>query len=218
MQADDRAAIKGGIAGLLALPVIMLVAAVIVVLLWLLMAFLIKPPVLVLGEREFRSLERITPQDEVSEIRRNQRAAAKRIQTADKPPPPPKLSANKSNIDLPTPQIQGSAPSELRIGSVSSFAMDAVVVSDRDAQPIRPPIPSYPTRAAERGIEGSCDVRFDVDVRGKPYNVAADCTDRVFVREAERAVSRVEFAPKIVRGQAAERRNVVYPITFSLQQ
>ena len=72
--------------------------------------------------------------------------------------------------------------------------------------------------AAERGIEGSCDVRFDVDTRGKPYNVEADCTDRVFKREAERAVSRVEFAPKIIRGQAAERRNVVYPLQFTLEQ
>ena len=37
-------------------------------------------------------------------------------------------------------------------------------------------------------------------------------------REAERAVSRVEFAPKIIRGQAAERRNVVYPLEFTLAE
>ncbi|MBR9834458.1 MAG: TonB family protein, partial [Alphaproteobacteria bacterium] len=93
---------------------------------------------------------------------------------------------------------------------------DPVAISDRDAQPIRPPLPTYPTRAAERGVEGSCDVRFDVDTRGRPYNVQATCTDNVFKREAERAVSRVEFAPKIVRGAAAERKNVVYPLEFKL--
>ncbi|HAW53392.1 MAG TPA: energy transducer TonB, partial [Hyphomonas sp.] len=44
----------------------------------------------------------------------------------------------------------------------------------------------------------------------------ATCTDSVFKREAERAVSKVEFAPKIIRGKAAERRNVVYPLEFKL--
>jgi TonB family protein len=88
--------------------------------------------------------------------------------------------------------------------------------SDRDARPIRPPVPSYPQRAQQRGLSGSCDVRFDVDPRGKPYNVAATCTDAVFKTEAERAVSEVEFVPKIVDGKAVERLNVVYPLEFNL--
>ena len=89
--------------------------------------------------------------------------------------------------------------------------------SDREAQPIRPPVPSYPQRAWELGLSGSCDVRFDVDARGKPYNVVATCSDDIFKTEAERAVSRVEFAPQIVRGEAVERRNVVYPLDFNIQ-
>ncbi|MEL7545742.1 MAG: TonB family protein [Pseudomonadota bacterium] len=163
-----------------------------------------------------RVIERITPQDENTDINRRQRAKPRRLNSADKPPPPPKLSTTKSQIDLPTPNIQGQAPTELNV-NMRELSFDPVAISDRDAQPVRPPVPSYPSRAAERGTEGSCDVRFDVDVRGRPYNIEADCTDRVFKREAERAVSRVEFAPKIVRGQAAERRNVVYPLEFKLQ-
>ena len=192
-------------------------AAVIVVGLFLIMWQLIAPKPIELGESEFRQLARITPQEQTTEIRRTQRQQVRRLDTADKPPPPPKLSASKSDVNLPTPQIQGSAPAEINVGNVSSFAMDAVVVSDRDAQPIRPPVVSYPTRAAERGTEGSCDVRFDVDERGKPYNVSATCTDSVFVREAERAVERVEFAPKIIKGQPVRRSNVVYPISFNLE-
>jgi len=165
---------------------------------------------------EARKIERITPLEENTEVQRRTRAKPRRLASADKPPPPPKLSTSKSNIDLPTPSIQGSAPTELNIDRMSSLAIDPVAISDRDAQPIRPPVPTYPTRAAERGTEGSCDVRFDVDTRGRPYNVQATCTDNVFKREAERAVSRVEFAPKIIRGQAAERRNVVYPLEFQL--
>ncbi len=164
-----------------------------------------------------RTIDRITPQQDNQDVRARTRAAPQRIASADKPPPPPKLSASKSDIDLPTPNIQGSAPSELNFERVQALDLNVVAISDRDAQPIRPPLVTYPARAAERGIEGECSVRFDVDVRGRPYNVAADCSDSVFVREAERAVSRVEFAPKIVQGQARERRNVVYPVVFNLE-
>lgn len=165
---------------------------------------------------EQRVLERITPADDNQEVRTRSRNKAQRIDSADKPPPPPKMSATRSDIDLPTPQIQGSAPTQINMDRLDSLAIDPVAISDRDAQPIRPPVPTYPSRAAERGTEGSCEVRFDVDTRGRPYNISATCSDSVFTREAERAVSRVEFAPKIVRGQPAERRNVVYPIEFQL--
>lgn len=208
---------RGGLSSLILLPAAA-VAAVIVVGLFLLMAKLIEPKEVVLGESEFRTLSRITPQDEQTEVRRTKREAVKRIKSADKPPPPPKLSAAKSDVNLPTPQIQGAAPTELKIGSVSDFAMDAVAVSDRDAQPISPPQPTYPSRAAQRGTEGTCDVRFDVDPKGVPYNVQADCSDSVFVREAERAVKQVRFAPKIVRGKPVGRSNVVYPLEFTLSQ
>ncbi|MEL6662731.1 MAG: energy transducer TonB [Pseudomonadota bacterium] len=166
--------------------------------------------------KEQRVLEAITPSEQSQEIRRTSRSRPQRLASADKPPPPPKLSSSKSDIDLPTPNIQGAAPTELNFDRVQSIAIDPVAISDRDAQPISPPVVQYPTRAAERGIEGECEVRFDVNARGEPFNVQANCSDSVFRREAERAVSRVRFAPKIVRGQALERRNVVYPLVFNL--
>ncbi|MEQ9316810.1 MAG: TonB family protein [Henriciella sp.] len=202
-------------------PVIRLVigvplAAIVVYLLFTFMYSMINQDYVQPEVEEERVLARITPAEEDTEVRTRARNKAQRIQSADKPPPPPKMSASRSDIDLPTPNIQGAAPTELNVGRLDSLAIDPVAISDRDAQPIRPPVPTYPTRAAERGIEGTCEVRFDVDTRGRPYNVSASCSDSVFTREAERAVSRVEFAPKIVRGQAAERRNVVYPLEFRL--
>ena len=191
-------------------------AALVTVALYMLMNALITTDEIELADRNQRTLEAITPQQDATEVRTRTRAKPKRLDNADKPPPPPKLSTTKSQIDLPTPNIQGAAPTALNFDRLNSLAIDPVAISDRDAQPIRPPQPSFPQRAAERGIEGSCDVRFDVDVRGRPYNISADCSDNIFKREAERAVSRVEFAPKIVRGQPAERRNVVYPIEFKL--
>ncbi|MGH1421757.1 MAG: energy transducer TonB [Hyphomonas sp.] len=193
------------------------IAAPIVYLLFMMMNALISVTEIRVDKGEQRVLAAITPQQQDSDVRTRQRAKPKRLDSAKKPPPPPKVSATKSNINLPTPQIAGAAPTELNLGRMESLAIDPVAISDRDAQPIRPPQPSYPQRAAERGTEGSCDVRFDVDTRGRPYNVVATCTDNVFKREAERSVSRVEFAPKIIRGQAAERKNVVYPLEFNLQ-
>lgn len=193
------------------------IAVPIVVILFLLMSALISVDEIELPEGETRVLAAITPQKQDSEVRTRSRSQPKRIDAAQKPPPPPKQSATKSSINLPTPKIDGAVPQNLDLGRMNSLAIDPVAVSDRDAQPIRPPTPSFPQRAAERGISGSCDVRFDVDTRGKPYNVAATCTDNVFKSEAERAVSRVEFAPKIVRGKAVERRNVVYPLEFNIQ-
>lgn len=193
------------------------IAAPIVYGLFMMMNFLINVNEIRVDKSEQRVLAAITPQSQDSDVRTRQRSKPKRLDSAKKPPPPPKVSATKSNINLPTPQIAGAAPTELNLGRMESLAIDPVAISDRDAQPIRAPQPSYPQRAAERGKEGTCDVRFDVDTRGRPYNVVATCTDNVFKREAERSVSKVEFAPKIIRGKAAERKNVVYPLEFNLQ-
>ncbi|MBI1399667.1 MAG: TonB family protein [Hyphomonas sp.] len=193
------------------------IAVPIVLAIFMLMNALISVKELRLASGETRVLAAITPQKQDSDVRTRQRAKPQRIDSAAKPPPPPKQSATKSSINLPTPKIDGAVPQNLDLGRMKSLAIDPVAVSDRDAQPIRPPTPSYPQRAQERGLSGSCDVRFDVDTRGKPYNVQATCTDSVFKAEAERAVSKVEFAPKIVRGKAVERRNVVYPLEFNIQ-
>ena len=201
---------------LLRLVIALGIAVPIVYALFMLMNYLISVKEVKLDQSEQRVLSAITPQQQDSDVRVRQRSKPKRLDSAQKPPPPPKVSATKSQIDLPTPRIEGAAPTDLNLGRMDSLAIDPVAISDRDAQPIRPPTPSYPQRAAERGTEGSCEVRFDVDTRGRPYNISATCTDNVFKREAERAVSKVEFAPKIIRGKAAERKNVVYPLEFKL--
>lgn len=192
------------------------VSAFVVYSLFAIMNALISVEEVVLEEEDARVLEAITPQQEEVKAQLKSRSSARRLNNNRKPPPPPKLSSAKADVNLPTPNLQGAAPTEVRFERVQNLSIDPVAISDRDAQPIRPPLPTYPPRAAERGVEGECEVRFDVNVRGKPYNVEADCTDRIFVREAVRSVSRVEFAPKIVRGQAVERRNVVYPLSFTL--
>lgn len=74
-----------------------------------------------------------------------------------------------------------------------------------------------PSAAMTRGISGSCDVIFDVDTRGRPFNIVAQCTDDLFAKEAARAVSKAEFLPKIRNGVAVEQRGAIYPIEFKMQ-
>jgi periplasmic protein TonB len=194
-----------------------LIAVPIILGLFLGMAQLINIKEIKIDEGEQRILTALTPQKKDQDLRLRQRTKPKQIETAKKPPPPPKFSSTKSDINLPTPKIEGAKPTELKVDRMSNIAVDPVAISDRDAQPIRPPAPTFPQRAAERGISGSCDVRFDVDTRGKPYNIVAQCSSDLFKQEAERAVGKVEFAPKVVRGKPAERKNVVYPLEFKLE-
>ncbi|MEN0078930.1 MAG: energy transducer TonB, partial [Pseudomonadota bacterium] len=112
------------------------IAAIITLALLLFMAALIAQVFEEPDGKEQRILEAITPQQETQEIRRTSRSRPQRLASADKPPPPPKLSSSKSDIDLPTPNIQGAAPTELNFDRVQSIAIDPVAISDRDAQPI----------------------------------------------------------------------------------
>lgn len=179
------------------------------------MSKLIEIKELQLKEEALRILLPITPQIELTTPTLKSRVPP--IKSVAKPPPPPKYSAAGGRVDLPTPRIDGAVPVDSLAGKMTPMVLDIPVISDADARPIRKPVPQFPRRAMEQGISGECDVRFNVDARGKPYGIVADCTNDVFKGEAERAVAAVEFAPKIVRGKPAERRNVVYPLEFTFE-
>ena len=100
---------------------------------------------------------------------------------------------------------------------VATAGIAAATPEDRDAQPINPPVPSYPLEAAMMDLPGACFVRFDVDVEGLPVNITATCTDEIFCSESKRAISRVFFAPKIVDGEPVMRTDVVYPLEYQLE-
>jgi protein TonB len=194
------------------------IAAAIVLGLFILMERLIRVDEVTLDTSTTAVLADFLAEERDDNIKTTQRAKPKALQTADKPPPPPKLSSSKSDVNLPTPKIEGAAPTELKFDRVQQIELNPVVVSDRDAQPIRKIPAQYPDRAAERGTEGSCEVRFNVDARGKPKDIVAKCTDNVFVDSVTRAVAAQEFAPKIVNGRSVERSNVVQPFTFKLSR
>ena len=162
-----------------------------------------------------RLIPTITPAP-TEETKINKRPKPKPIETATQPPPPPRLSVPKSDIKLPTLDFPPVTP-EIKTGPVQVLTSAPAAIANGKVLPIRPPIVTYPRPAIERGLDGECSVTMDVSAKGRPYNVVATCSDSVFEHEAVRAVSRVEFRPRIVDGVAVERRNVVYPLAFKLQ-
>jgi protein TonB len=77
--------------------------------------------------------------------------------------------------------------------------------------------PSYPPRAAQRGLEGDCTVIFDVTPEGLPNSIrpTADC-DRAFQAATIAAVERWRYAPLFQEGVPVWRRDVVTTLTFEL--
>ncbi len=137
------------------------------------------------------------------------------IDVVEAPPPPPKLFAGQDDIKLPAPLILGATPETVEVGSFKEVAIRNISMS-REIVPLWPPAPHYPPRALHLGIEGTCEVHLDVDQRGRPMNVAAVCTHSIFESAAERAIRRVEFAPRVIRGQAVVQSGVIYPLVFEL--
>lgn len=183
--------------------------------LFLLMNSLIQVKEITIVPAASRVLDAITPQRPDPDAPMTKRTKPTPLESATQPPPPPRASATVTDIVLPTPFVPGAVPTGLPT-HVKMPTIGPVMISSRDYQVVRPPLPVYPRRAAERGISGTCNVAFSIDPRGKPFRVSAACSDPVFVSEAESSVSKAEFAPQLVDGQFVTVTGLEYPLNFKL--
>ena len=160
---------------------------------------------------------RITIADRPEEITARDRTVnVDAVEEVTPPPPPPAIERARS--DAPTESmstIVGGLPEfdrpQLAGGDISFN------VSDRDAQPLVRIPPNYPVRAQERGLEGRCEVTFDVTPEGTPTNVRIlTCSNSVFERDTIRAVERWRYEPRIQDGVAQWRRGVVTHFDYTL--
>ena len=80
--------------------------------------------------------------------------------------------------------------------------------------------PQYPTRAAQRGIEGWCQVSFTVTAEGGVRDVVVvDAEPQgMFDRSSIRAAERFRFQPRVVNGEAVEVPNVQYVFRYQLEE
>lgn len=81
----------------------------------------------------------------------------------------------------------------------------------------QPPMVSFPPCATARGIEGRCEIYFNVLADGTPDQITPVCSHRAFAREAQRAVTKAIYTPATVNGVPVEYHGIVRPIRFELE-
>ena len=134
------------------------------------------------------------------------------------PPPLPKPISTKIDVSVePVDYLPTAEPIQNLPVLKNILPTGAAPYFDKNLRPIQHPIPTYPRRAAQNGLEGFCEVALSVTPRGDPFDVRADCTDRVFEKAAENAVKKTKFTPKIVDGTPVTVVGVVYPLEFRLE-
>ncbi|GAB1258495.1 energy transducer TonB [Aurantivibrio plasticivorans] len=134
-------------------------------------------------------------------------------ETPETPPETPPM-----DIDLPdVPQdsvsvAQPTLNADLNIDTTGGFK------SDGEYLPIVRVEPIYPTRAAQRGIEGWVIVEFTVTANGSvrdPVVIESEPSS-IFNRAAERAVLKWKFKPRVIDGNPIEVPGVRNKLTFQL--
>ncbi|MHA6289244.1 energy transducer TonB [Maricaulis sp. CAU 1757] len=193
------------------------VAAIITLVLFIVMTKLIFVEGAI-SDDEVEDLE-FTINDEVAEIEARRRdTTIEDVQQVQPPPPPPQIERQRAEQPAEgLATVMGAIPDfdapQLNSESVS-FS-----VSDRDAQPLVRIEPQYPMRAAERGVEGSCWVRFDVTPDGTPTNIdITRCDSSLFESASRRAVERWRYNPKVQDGVPVARRGVETRFDFRLAE
>jgi TonB family protein len=112
-----------------------------------------------------------------------------------------------------TPDVPGGTAA-VDTQAESAFERAIVFATDGDFLPLVAIAPQYPTRAAQRGIEGWVLVAFTVNGEGNVIEDSISVVDAepasIFDRSAIRATERFKFQPRVINGE------VVHAPVFSI--
>ena len=137
------------------------------------------------------------------------------------PPPPAAPDITRPRMDTGSvPSTTFSAPPPEIPSSLDELTFTPLAYSGpMEAIPIKPPRATYPRRALQMGLSGSCEVGFSVTAAGEPFNLSAVCSNDAFKAAAIRAVSKAQFSPgKTEEGVPVVTHNLVFPIEFRLSE
>ena len=117
------------------------------------------------------------------------------------------------DLNIDRSQVQMDTGLELSNASISA--------TDGDYLPLVAIAPQYPTRAAQRGIQGWCLVSFTVDGLGNVVEETITVVDaepaNIFNRSSQRAAARFKFQPRVVDGKGVEVAGVQYLFRYELE-
>lgn len=131
--------------------------------------------------------------------------------------------------DVPERQVNLSDGPSLNIERASveidtglQLSNASISATDGDFLPLVAIAPQYPTRAAQRGIEGWCLVSFTVDGLGNVVEESIEIVDAepasIFDRSSRRAAARFKFQPRVVDGQGVAVEGVQYVFRYELEE
>jgi protein TonB len=137
------------------------------------------------------------------------------IELVDPPPTPEQdreFEQNPDGISFSTETAN--------VGGDIEISMAGINATDGDMLPLVNVSPSYPTRAAQRGIQGWCQVRFTVTAEGGVRGVeVVDAEPQgIFDRSSIRAAERFRFQPRVVDGEAVDVPGVQYVFRYELEE
>lgn len=131
--------------------------------------------------------------------------------------PPPDVPDRQLNMDSgPSLAIQRAA---VQIDTDLSIGGASISITDGEMLPLVNVTPTYPTRAASRGIEGWCQVSFTVTETGGVRDVIVVDAEPagIFDTSSIRAAEKFKFQPKVVDGKGVEVPNVQYVFRYQLE-
>ena len=148
------------------------------------------------------------------------------IEEIDKPEPieelvdeQPEVQEKQINMDAgPSLKIERAS---IEIDTGLQLSNASISATDGDFLPLVAIAPQYPTRAAQRGIEGWCLVSFTVDGQGGVVEDSIIVVDAeppsIFDRSSTRAAVRFKFQPRIQDGIGVEVTGVQYLFRYQLE-
>ncbi|MCH2579130.1 MAG: TonB family protein [Pseudomonadales bacterium] len=148
------------------------------------------------------------------------------IEEIDKPEPieelteeQPELQEKQINLDSgPSLNIERAT---IDIDTGLQLTNASINATDGDYLPLVAIAPQYPTRAAQRGIEGWCLVSFTVNGLGSVVEETITVVDaeppQIFNRSSVRAAARFKFQPRVEDGIGVEVAGVQYLFRYQLE-
>jgi protein TonB len=154
-------------------------------------------------EIELEVIEEIDKPELIEEVTEVIEEVERQISISDGPD----LNIDRSQVELDT---------GLELSNAS------IAATDGDYLPLVAIAPQYPTRAAQRGIQGWCLVSFTVNGLGNVEEDTIEVVDaepaNIFDRSSIRAAARFKFQPRVVDGQGVDVAGVQYLFRYQLEE
>ncbi len=148
------------------------------------------------------------------------------IEEIDKPEPIEDLTEEvpemqEKSITLDSGPALNIERASVEVDTGLELSNASISATDGDYLPLVAIAPQYPTRAAQRGIEGWCLVSFTVDGLGNVVEESIQVVDaeppNIFDRSSLRAAARFKFQPRVIDGQGVDVPGVQYLFRYQLE-